>query len=265
MFPSIKAVKNTSLAALKNHWPLAMGVTVIPLIFFVIITNLFSLVEYIFLTTTFLAIVYSILILVLIAVGLPLVLGVLRVLWSIELEQPLGILEVFYYFSSLTAYKNAITFIVLQLGSLAIKSGLLLAPSFIVDYISNSPQLFFRDGVTPLWVDNLWIFALFLRVIACACIAYVVAKYYMAPFIFITDKNSDAFEAINNAKLVSRTSFGPFLALVFSLVGWILLSLFFVPLVFTAPYFTMCYLVHSRFAVVFYNNREKKFDRGVTL
>lgn len=265
MFPTVKAAKSTALAALKNHWPLAIAAATIPLIFFVIITNLLSVFGHVLSTSPFLAAVYSVFILLFVAVGFPLLLGTLRVLWSIETEQPLGIIEIFYYFSSLKEYKRAVTFIVLQLGSLVIKSVLLLLPSFIIDYISNSPSFLFGDVAMPLWVDSLWIFALFLRIIAVVCIAYIALRYYLSPFLFVTLKDTDSFEIIATAKKVSRVSFGAFITLLLSLIGWIVLSLFFAPLVFTAPYITMCYLVHSRFAVVFYNSRKKKYDRGVGL
>lgn len=265
MFPTAKAAKSTALAVLKNQWPLAIAAVMLPLIFFVIITNIIYVFGRVLSTSPFLAAAYSLLILSIIAIGLPLLLGSLRVLWSIEAEQPLSFMEVFHYFSTLKEYKRAITFVVLQLGSLVIKAAMLLLPSFIIEYISNSPSFLFRDGVMPLWVDNLWVFALFLRIIAGAVVTYIALRYYLAPFLFITLKDADAFEIIATAKEVSRVSFGAFMTLLVSLIGWIALSLFFAPLVFTLPYILMCYLVHSRFAVVFYNSRKKKYDRGVGL
>ncbi len=49
-----------------------------------------------------------------------------------------------------------------------------------------------------------------------------------------------------------------FIYLFFSFAGWILLSLIFIPLVFTMPYFIAGVCVHTRFAIAEYNAFEER-------
>ncbi len=262
MFPNSVAVKKTALAALKNEWPTAMAAVTIPLVFYLIMINVFSLLEYIFAVPVALVTVRILLIFVMIFIGLPLSLGALRILWGIETDASLKISEVFHYFSSVKAYKRVFNFIVLLFGGMILKSVALLLPSYIIDLISNSSSGLFANTAMPLWVDNLWVFAAFLRIIAVCCIIYVALRYYLAPFIFVANDGADPFECVHKSYTVSRVSVGNFVGLMFSLTGWILLSLFFIPMVFTLPYMSMCYLMHSRFSAVFYNKKVEKYERG---
>ncbi len=260
MFPGSIAVKKTALATLKNEWPTAIIAAVIPLAFFLIAVNILSFAGYIFTSAFAQVMMYIILACVLLFIGLPLFLGVLRLFWSMSVENPLTISEIFYYFSAGKIYKRFITFAVLLLGKIVLRAVVLLLPSVIIDLIIRFSSLIFANSVVPLWFSNIWVFALVLRAIAICCIVYIALRYYLAPFIFIASEDTDESECINKARTVSRHCTGNFIALIFSLFGWILLSLFFVPMVFTLPYFCMCYIIHSRFAAVYYNSKLKNYE-----
>lgn len=262
MFPSSVAVKKTALAALKNEWPNAIAAAVIPLAFSLVAINLLGLLKYIFADTLATTIVRIIFLFVLVFVGIPLSLGSLRILWGTANDERLKISELFYYFSAGKNYKRVFTFTVLLFGRIILKSVVLLLPSYLIDFISNSSSSLFAESAVPLWLSNIWIFALFLRIIAGCFIVYIASRYYLAPFLFIANDNADPMECINKSFMVSRVSVGSFVTLLLSLAGWIALSVFFVPMVFTLPYIIMCYLVHSRYAAVFYNSRYKKYVTG---
>lgn len=262
MFPSSIAVKKTALATLKNEWPTAIIAAVILLAFFLVSINLFSFIGYIFSNTVAQVIVYIILCAGVIFIYLPLFFGVLRFYWSLAAETPLGISEIFYYFSNIGVYKRLINFIFRLFSKMVLKAFVLLIPSFIIDLVSKFSSVLFANSVVPLWVSNIWIFAVVLRVIAICCIVYIMSRYYLAPFIFIAGHNTDNAECIKKAYTISRVSMGNFITLILSLLGWILLSVFFAPLVFTLPYFCMCYIIHSRYAAVYYNSRQKSYTGG---
>ncbi len=265
MFPNSIAVKKTALATLKNEWPTAIIAAVILLAFFLITINLFSFIGYIFSSTLAQVIMYIILSAVMLFIGLPLVFGALRIYWSLAAEKPLKISEMFYYFSGVKSYKRLITFVFLMLGKVILRAVALLLPSIIIDLISRFSSVFFANSAAPLWFSNIWIFALVLRSIAICCIVYIMLRYYLAPFIFIANENIDEIECIHKAYAVSRVSMGNFITLILSLLGWVLLSFFFVPLVFTLPYMCMCYIIHSRFAAVYYNSKLRSYTGGAML
>ncbi len=265
MFPKSIAVKKTALATLKNEWPSATLTAVIPLAFFLILINLFWFIANIFASTFAQVLMYVILSAVLLFIGLPLFFGVLRIYWSLAAEATLKISETFYYFSDLKIYKRLITFIFLMLGKIILKAVALLLPSLFIDLISRFSYIFFANSVAPLWFSNIWIFAFVLRVIAICCIIYIMSRYYLAPFIFIANESIDEIECINKAYAVSRVTLSNFITLILSLLGWIIISAFFVPLIFTLPYMCTCYIVHCRFAAVYYNSKLRNYTGGARL
>ncbi len=255
------AVKKTALAALKGRWPLAMVAVGIPLSLILITVNLFALMEYMLAKTVWMAIIYILLMLSLFAVLLPLMLGSLRVLWGIANDTEMAASDTFFYFSSIQRYSSAMNFMVVLCGSVIAKAIALFLPAIIVCLVSELLPSVITNHEVRFWLDNLWIFTLFLSIIALCGTVYILLRYYLAPFLFISGAAGDAVDTVLLSKAVSRVSFGHFISLLLSLLGWILLSVFFVPLVFTAPYILMCYLFHSRFTVVFYNAAVKRYNK----
>ena len=92
----------------------------------------------------------------------------------------------------------------------------------------------------------------------------IMLKYYLAPFLFVADEDMDVMEAIHKSTVLTRATAVDFLILVLSFLGWILLSVLVMPLIFTLPYMVMSYVVHSRFAVANYNKVVKEFKKEGT-
>lgn len=263
MLPKTIAVKKTAIATLQNEWPTAIALASLVLAFYLILINLFSFSLYIFSGTLAKIIMFTIFVAVIIFIGIPLFMGMLRNFWGMASESPLKITEIFYYFSSKAAYKRITVFTFLILGRLVVRAVLLLLPSFIIGLISKYSTILFANSSEPLWFSNIWIFELLLRAIAICGIIYMAFRYYLAPFILIADEGISELACVQKAYVVSKQSMGSFISLFFSLVGWILLSVFFVPMIFTLPYMTMCYIVHSRYSAVYYNEKLKKYNSNV--
>lgn len=253
------AVKKTALAVLKGRWPLGAAAVGIPMALVLIMLNLFALIEYMLAKTVWLAAAYVLLLLCAFTVLFPLMLGTLRVLWGIATDREVSVSDTFFYLSSKEKYLKAMNFIVVLCGSVIAKAIALFSPAIIVYLASELLPSVITNHDARLWLDNLWIFTLFLSIIALCGTVYVILRYYLAPFLFICSAADDAVDTVMLAKSVSRVSLGHFVSLLFGLLGWILLSVFFVPLIFTAPYILTCYLFHSRFAAVFYNASVKKY------
>lgn len=262
MLPKVIAVKKTAKASLQNEWPAAIALVAIPLAFYLVSINLFSFSLYIFSATAARVLMAAIFLAAILFIGIPLIMGMLRCFWGMASDTPLKITEIFYYFSSKKEYKRLTVFTFLLLGRMLLSSVALLLPSFIIGLVSRYSALLFASTAEPLWFSNIWIFELLLRSIAICCIVYMVFRFYLAPFIFIADEGADELSVIHKAQQISKTTTGSFITLAFSLIGWLLLSVFFVPMVFTLPYISMCYIIHCRYSVVYYNSKLKKYNEN---
>ena len=131
---------------------------------------------------------------------------------------------------------------------------LLLIPYFIVSLISNTETYEFFNITIPLWTANLSNIAVFLKSIATVGTVFFMLKYYLAPMLVVADENMDVTEAMHMSVVISKNTTLDFVYLVFSLLGWVLLSLLFIPLIFTLPlfitvYLTVCFcvMIHGRY------------------
>lgn len=194
----------------------------------------------------------------------PLFLGVLyffrRLLW----DQNDGVLVIFKYFSSADEYRRALHFLLLIAIRLVFAAAVLYLPCVIVWILSTEGIYSFFDLSLPVWTSNLWALNSFLGIIATLALVFVMLKYYLAPFVFVGNDNIDPAEAVNMSAIISKRTGADFFGLVLTFAGWILLSVFVAPLIFTLPYFMAAYGVHCRFAITAYNRDVERFNESVT-
>ena len=194
----------------------------------------------------------------------PLFLGVLSYFRRLIFEQNDSVLVIFKYFSSVSEYKRALHFaflIAIRLISVAL---VLYLPCIIVWVLSNEEIYSFFDISLPLWTSNLWVLNSFLAFIASLALVFVMLKYYLAPFVFVSNDTLDPAEAVNMSNIISKRTGADFFGLALSFAGWILLSFLVAPLIFTLPYFIASYGVHCRFAITAYNRDVDRFNANVT-
>lgn len=194
----------------------------------------------------------------------PAALGLIRAFWRIMWDSEDKAEIIFYYFSSKKLYKKALK-LIFNLAFKFLWIGLLLLiPSIITDTLS-SVKVYDLFGLSaPAFASNLWVLSAFLRASAFIILIAIMLKYYLAPFLFVADEDMDVMEAIHKSTVLTRATAVDFLILVLSFLGWILLSVLVIPLIFTLPYMVMSYVVHSRFAVANYNKVVKEFKREGT-
>lgn len=249
MVSGSQAVKVTAKAALKNNWLKAIIACSI-LIFTMFIcynaASVFSIVAgdiggsiLLILGTVFLT--------------CPIALGLLRYYWRILFNPQDNPISVFYYFSDKSLYRRALG-LILSLVLRAIFWGILLnIPVLIVNIMSGSFFYELTGAAIPMWTANLTNLEIFLKAVSYVLLFFIMLRYYMAPVLFVADDNMDNAEAMHMSSIISKKTSIDFIYLLFSFFGWILLSIFVVPLGFTLPYILTSYLVHVRFAVAEYN------------
>lgn len=207
---------------------------------------------------------YVIAVALLIFVASPLLLGVIyyfrRLLW----EQDDSVLVIFKYFSSASEYRRALHLCFLIGLKLAITALCLYMPCIIVSVLANERIYSLFDISLPVWASNLWALNSFLAFIASLGLIFIMLKYYLAPFIFVGNDNIHPAEAVNMSTIISKRTGADFFGLVLTFVGWLLLSAFVAPLIFTVPYFIASYAVHCRYAITAYNRDVDRFNASVT-
>jgi len=195
----------------------------------------------------------------------PLGLGILRLYWRFMWDTDDDIVTVFHYFSEKAVYIRTVKFVCALFLKLFYTGFLLLLPSFITEFFSTD-RVYGWIGISmPSWATNLYLVSVFLRSAAIVLLVVLSIKYYLAPFFFIANEEMDVFEAIHRSTVISKATSMDFVLLVFSFLGWIILSVTVMPLPFTLPYFAVSYLVHSRFATAGYNKVVEEYNGTVTV
>lgn len=250
--PTSSVVKSTVKSALKGKRIAATVAAIIPFFAYLLCYVLISGLSVILTGPLVWIAVLTLAALFLFAVH-PIVLGTVRYFWRLTdgaVEEPI---EVFYYFSNFFLYKRALKCILLMLFKCFTALFTCLLPYLIITVLSEAWIYQFLGTEMPLWVAGLALVQSFLQVVGLFAGAAVISRYYLLPAITVMDDDVLLLEALHISVMVSRRSVSSFLGLIVSLLGWILLSFFTAPLIYTAPLIFGCYAVHSRYALVNYN------------
>lgn len=260
MVVSSKVVKKVAKTALSQHFLSAVSAACV-LIFSIFATILTASLVHVFAGTVGYIITISVMIFFVLG---PLCLGVVNFLRRFLWEQKDDVLLVFKYFSGLDSYKRALHFM-FSLGiRIIIVAVVAYLPCIVVRILSSQRFYTALDISFPVWTANLWALNSFLAIIATMAFVFVALKYYLSVFIFVSNDNIDVAEAINMSTIISKRTGADFFGLVISFAGWILLSVFVLPLVITLPYFLMSYSAHCRFAITAYNKDVEAFNANGT-
>ncbi len=244
-----KAVKHTAKTVLKNNFLSVMFSCSIFLFTFFIILYL----------SYFLGVVLGVIasdvlfISLSVLVTFPLLLGVFRFVWRLLLDAKDTPIAIFYYFCGKEEYLKSLRFFLKVFAKCIIPAVFFFIPSLTVQVIVNGKIFEWLDVSIPLWTANLEYVYLFLRSLAYILLIIYVLKYYLAPYLIVSDENMDIDEVLNMSKIISRKTMVDFIYLFFSFALWIFLSVLVIPLIFTLPYFLTSYAVHYRYAVADYN------------
>ena len=250
MLPSVGKIKSTAREVLsKNHF---IGIMAsLPFVFSLAV--LFLVVEVLFtVTNTVITAVFNMAMVCFLI--LPLLLGTFR-FFSRWLD---GVCDyptaVFFYFSSFAVYLKSINFILRLILRLLVSYFLLSLPAIIVGGLALSDVYEFFGFAIPLWTPLLSTISNLLFVLSFIVFIFVNIKYYLSPYLFIIDDETTPANAMKMSMIISRRTQIDFIYLFFGMIVYVVLSLLFLPLIFTMPFLIMTYLVHSKYAVIEYNN-----------
>ena len=256
MTVSISSIKAEAKSALKGKWIMAIIAALTFLFSFLIIQNSAYPLSFAVGDTAATIIMYVLMF----VVCFPLLLGVMRYYWRIFGGADETPVAVFYYFSEFSLFFKALKLWLMLFLRIALHALVFYLPTIAI-YVISAPEFYrFIDTAIPIWSQNLSAILSFFSSISFALVVVSTIKFYLSPILIIADDKMDLEEAIHMSSVISKTSLTDFIFLLLSLLGWILLSVLFIPLIITLPYFLMCYTVHSFYSIKDYNEKIKRLN-----
>ncbi len=183
----------------------------------------------------------------------PLFMGFLRYIWRLILGVADNPIALFYYFSDTKLYLKVLKFVLSLSIRVAVCYLIFYIPVFVFEIITGTGIYEMLKIPVPMWTFSLSNLGTFLRFLSVVATLLSVLKLYLAPMLFVADENIDSAEAIHLSTVISKRTTIDFIFLGLSFSGWILLSFFSAPLIFTMPYMTLAYLIHSSAAIDAFN------------
>lgn len=242
-------VKRASRKIFKENFIDSIVATIIVLMTWFICYYLFVIVTLI----TESAVSYAVLAFSFPFIVLPCCLGLVRYYWRMASGVVDNPVCVFYYFSSRFLYAKALKLLLSLLFRTVFCFAIFYLPALVLELITGSWLYKTLDVTMPIWTVNLSNLIYFLYFIAFVATVFSMLKFYMAPMLLVADENMDPAEALHMSSVVSKRTSLDFVFLCLSFLGWILLSLLSMPLIFTLPYMILAYLLHCSHAVNTFN------------
>lgn len=184
----------------------------------------------------------------------PIILGLIRFLNRVLIDKKDNPISVFYYFTNKKLYKKSLSFIMTFLCKALFRGFSLYLPAIFVNLLTTDVFYSFFNLNIPFWTSNLQSIIGGLTIVATVLFILYLIRLYLAPALFVIDDNIDVDECFLMSKIVSKKSSVDYIFMVFSFFGWILLSVLWVPMLYTVPYFLYAYLTHARQTFFEYNS-----------
>lgn len=191
---------------------------------------------------------------VIIFVVSPIFLGLLRFYWCLLFNKFDNPVSIFFYLYKKELYFKALKLVLSLVLKLILRIAFYMLPAIVVLVLASQPLYTAFDISMPLWVGYLSHIENGLIVLGLIAAFFSMLRFYLTPMLFVINDEIDVDEAINMSRIISKKTSTDFIYLVISLFIWIIASIFVLPLIFTIPYFCLCYLVHSKNAIDEYNN-----------
>ncbi len=255
--PTISFIKTTAKASLSNKWSkvLASGALVI---------SAFCLI-YVFFSMLYLMLSGALnngwsLVLSLIPsfflwqfFGVPLLYGVLRWFWFTAAGDDLPVSEAFFYFSRTKEYIRSVSLgfrIFCRIVAILVVCFL---PSIIISILCRPTLYDMLNFAMPFFVSSLWSLGNVLTLFGTILSIILLLRYFAAPILMINDNNISPQEALHLSNIISKQVNGKTLSFILSFLGWAVLSLLVIPLLYTLPFFMTCYSVYCKYLIENYN------------
>jgi len=250
MIPFASIIKKTAKAALKTDYLKCIATCCILIFTMLMSFVIFEILGYV----SNYCIAFAVLFFVYFFVEFPLLLGIFRYFRRIlygEYDSPVS---AFYYFNDTNLYKKSLDFAFSLTVKILIFAIFCYLPAILLK-IAAEPEIYEWFGVSiPIWTPVLSTVATFIFVIATFVVVILSLKYYLSFFLFVSNDENSAKYAIDMSIVISKRTRLDFIYLIFSMLLYIIASVFLIPLPFTLPLLFATYTVHCVYAVYQYND-----------
>ncbi|MBE6761373.1 MAG: DUF975 family protein [Ruminococcaceae bacterium] len=257
--PSNTIIKTNAKTSLQNKWSAAISVGAIILSVFCLYIVLLQLIlipiTTIFNEVTALFIVIALSVVFAQLFGMPLLYGALRWFWFTSSDAEVRVSEIFCYLGSGKEYLRALS---LSFRIFIRSSAVLFfcfLPSLVVTAISSPTTYSMFNSSMPYWASSVWALGNVLTIFGVVMSFVLLLRYFAAPILMINDPSITPHEALDLSVIITKNANGKTLSFVFSFFGWAVLSLLYLPILFTLPYFLVSYSVFCRFLINHYNRK----------
>lgn len=258
MLPASSVIKQNARKRLASDWCRCIGASLVPVLGFAFSVIFFETVfevfyPYIHAPSGKLLVSGFIIALIVVAltliIMLPLLQGTVRWFWffCIEKERPLG--EIFYYYSEKRLFVRSLSLGLRLIFKIAVLAVACYLPAVLVWSIANGTFYTlsgYSDAESPrLLLPLLWVFA----ALSTLLLIKLSVRYFVAPVIMAIDDNIDEGEAIALSVTVSERYKNAYFKIFFAFIGWVLLSLLGITMLYTLPFLFVSYAVFCRYAI----------------
>ncbi len=262
--PPSSVIKNMAKSSLKEKWPQAIGIGALLLSILCIHVVLLQIVALLLEGVVGENYASLIAIATVVILGqffcMPILYGALRWFWYTSRESDLPISEIFFYLANGKSYLRALSLSFRVFVRIMCVLFLCYIPSITV-IILRSPKTYeLFDSSMPYWVESFWILGSLLNLLGFVASFFLLLRYFAAPILMINDNAVSPQEALHLSVIISKNANGKTLGFILSFFAWYLLSLLYLPLIFTLPYFLCAYAVYCRSLINNYNNSLGNFN-----
>ncbi len=270
---SSKTIKATARTNLRGKWTQALAVTIILLAAVFISILLCELFLGVFKAVIFnqsgaytwigsiVALVVSICSFVL---SLPVIQGAVRWFWALIIGSELPLSELFYYYSSFGLLSKTLLLYVRVIVRYIATAVICFTPSVAVWLFGEKVIQKFSEYTNAIPLGSIKPIALFIALIGLVFFLKIAFKTSLSMVLIVVDEQLDYVDAIVLSKKICAKNRFSTVGIIFSYLGWLLVSLLGITMLYTIPFVLCSYVVSARFAITNYRIKMRLTDEEIT-
>lgn len=255
--PTTNNIKAEAKFSLKDKWPKALGIGALVISAFCLIYVFFSMLYLMFSKT--LGSMWGMVLSLIPAFfiwqffGVPLLYGALRWFWFTATGEDIPVNETFFYFSRTKEYIRSVSLGFRIFCRIVAILFVCFLPSGIISVLCRPALYDMLNFAMPFFVSSLWSLGNVMTLFGTILSTILLLRYFAAPILMINDNNISPQEALHLSSIISKQVNGKTFAFLLSFLGWAMLSLLVIPMLYILPFFMASYAVYCKYLIENYN------------
>ena len=179
-------------------------------------------------------------------VFLPFSIGALRWFWFTVHGEDCSMMDVFYYFTNPKRFFKAV-FLVFLLSLRAILGAAICLIPYIIINLVVSPEIYNFFGYSmPVMVSGLFPLIPFFEIAGIVLFLFWCARYVLFFVPLFTEPEFSANKVIKQSIMLTKGKLFRFMGFLLGFLGWLILCLLMLPMIFVVPYGLASLMVYGR-------------------